>query len=83
MDRGRSFQLDSEDNDETGIAGLAGQVLGEFVRTRVVPEVDAYNLSKLGQFAVDQSQTVTGTPATQAYKNVYAGGGQGAECRGL
>lgn len=68
MDRGRSFQLDSEDNDETGIAGLAGQVLGEFVRTRVVPEVDAYNLSKLGQFAVDQSQTVTGTPATQAYK---------------
>ena len=37
MDRGRSFQLDSEDNDETGIAGLAGQVLGEFVRTRVVP----------------------------------------------
>ena len=46
------------DNDETGIAGLAGQVLGEFVRTRVVPEVDAYNLSKLGQFAVDQSQTV-------------------------
>ena len=68
MDRGRSFQLDSEDNDETGIAGLAGQVLGEFVRTRVVPEVDAYNLSKLGQFAVDQSQTVSGTPATQAYK---------------
>ena len=41
MDRGRSFQLDREDNDETGVAGLAGQVLGEFVRTRVVPEMDA------------------------------------------
>ena len=40
MDRGRSFQLDREDNDETGIANLAGQVMGEFVRTRVVPEVD-------------------------------------------
>ena len=27
MDRGRSFQLDREDNDETGIANLAGQVM--------------------------------------------------------
>ncbi|MCI9414696.1 MAG: hypothetical protein HFJ79_05930 [Clostridiales bacterium] len=68
MDRGRSFQLDSEDNDETGIAGLAGQVLGEFVRTQVVPEIDAYNLSKLSALAYGKSQTVTGTPATQAYK---------------
>lgn len=68
MDRGRSFQLDSEDNDETGIAGLAGQVLGEFVRTQVVPEVDAYNLSKLGKYAEDSGQTVTGTPSSQAFK---------------
>lgn len=67
MDRGRSFQLDREDNDETGIANLAGQVMGEFVRTRVVPEVDAYCLSKLSAFAAGQSQTVTGTPATGAY----------------
>ena len=47
MDRGRSFQLDREDQDETGIADLAGQVMGEFVRTQVVPEIDAYVLSKL------------------------------------
>lgn len=59
MDRGRSFQLDREDNDETGIANLAGQVLGEFVRTKVVPEMDAYVLSKLATLATTNSQTVT------------------------
>ena len=68
MDRGRSFQLDAQDNDETGIAGLAGQVLGEFVRTKVVPEMDAYCLSKLAGYAVTKSQTITGTPASEAYK---------------
>lgn len=67
MDRGRSFQLDREDNDETGVAGLAGQIMGEFVRTKVVPEVDAYCLSKLAGYAVTENQTVSGIPATEAY----------------
>ena len=67
MDRGRSFQLDRVDHDETGIANLAGQVMGEFVRTRVVPEVDAYCLSKLSAFAAGKSQTITGDPATEAF----------------
>ncbi len=58
MDRGRSFQLDREDNDESGATGLAGQVMGEFVRTRVVPELDAYCLSKLATIADDKEQTV-------------------------
>ena len=68
MDRARSFQLDREDEDETGIAGLAGQVLGEFVRTKVVPEVDAYCLSKLAGLAVTKGHTVSGTPDTEAVK---------------
>lgn len=68
MDRARSFQLDAQDCDETGIPGLAGQVMGEFVRTKVVPEMDAYCLSKLATLANARSQTVTGTPASQAYK---------------
>lgn len=59
MDRGRSFQLDREDNDESGATGLAGQVMGEFVRTRVVPELDAYCLSKLATYAEDAAQTST------------------------
>lgn len=46
-DRGRSIQIDRMDMDETGIANLAGQILSEFVRTMVVPECDAYILSKL------------------------------------
>ena len=70
MDRNRSFQLDREDNDETGISNLAGQVMGEFVRTRVVPELDAYVLSKLATLATTKSQTVTGTVASQIYKMI-------------
>ena len=38
-DRARQIQIDREDMDETGVANLAGQVLGEYVRTKVVPEV--------------------------------------------
>jgi hypothetical protein len=68
MDRGRSFMLDAQDCDETGIPGLAGQVMGEFVRTKVIPEMDAYVLSKLGNVADTNAQTLTGTPDTQAYE---------------
>lgn len=59
MDRARSIQIDREDMDETGIANLAGQVMGEYVRTQVVPESDAYILSKLAGIANTNSNTVT------------------------
>ncbi len=67
QDRGRSFHLDAEDADESGISDLIGKVSAEFVRTKVIPEMDAYVLSKLGGLAVTNSHTVTGTPATGAY----------------
>ena len=70
MDRGVSFQIDREDADESGIPDLAGQVMGEFVRTKVVPEVDAYVLSKLAGLATEKAQTVTGTLASNAYKMI-------------
>lgn len=54
MDRARSLQIDREDMDETGIASLAGKILGEYVRTKVIPECDAYVLSKLGTLASDK-----------------------------
>ena len=57
-DRARSIQLDREDEDETGIADLAGKILGEFVRTKVVPECDAYVLSKLAGVANTGKQKV-------------------------
>jgi len=45
-DRGRSFSVDSMDDEET--IGLAfGTLAGEFIRTRVVPEIDAYTFAKI------------------------------------
>lgn len=54
MDRARSLQIDREDMDETGIASLAGKILGEYVRTKVIPECDAYVISKLAKVAMDK-----------------------------
>lgn len=43
-DRGRMFKIDAMDDIET--AGLAfGTLAGEFIRTKVVPEVDAYRFA--------------------------------------
>lgn len=43
-DRGRSFTVDAMDNEET--AGLAfGKLSSEFIRTKVVPEVDAFRFA--------------------------------------
>ena len=61
MDRARSIQIDREDEDETGIANLAGKILGEYVRTKVVPECDAYVLSKLFSYASSANNTVVYT----------------------
>ena len=57
QDRARSLQIDREDMDETGIANLAGQVMGEYIRTKVVPEMDSYVLSKLAKMAIDNENT--------------------------
>ncbi len=44
-DRGRMFSVDYMDNAET--AGIAfGRLSGEFIRTKVVPELDAYRLAR-------------------------------------
>ncbi len=60
MDRARSLQIDREDMDETGVANLAGKILGEYVRTKVVPECDAYVLSKLAGLAATRANVVDG-----------------------
>lgn len=45
FDRGRRFTVDTMDNVET--AGIAfGQLAGEFIRTKVVPELDAFRFSQ-------------------------------------
>lgn len=51
QDRGRRFQIDSMDVDETNFITTAGTVMGEFQRTKVIPEIDAYRYSKLATLA--------------------------------
>lgn len=52
QDRGRGFTLDAMDVDETNFVANAGNVMGEFQRTKVVPEIDAYRISKLATEAM-------------------------------
>lgn len=49
-DRGRKFSVDAMDNEET--AGLAfGKLAAEFIRTKVVPEQDAFRFAKYAELA--------------------------------
>lgn len=51
QDRGRSFMIDVMDNDET--LGMAmGTLVGEFERTQVIPELDAYRFAKYASGAL-------------------------------
>lgn len=47
MDRGREFVIDVADNDETGFLVNAGSVMSVFQNEHVIPEVDAYRISKI------------------------------------
>lgn len=47
MDRGKEFNLDTQDYDETNWVAGAGMIMSEFQRTQVVPEVDAFRYSKI------------------------------------
>lgn len=53
-DRNRKFTVDSQDNAET--AGLAfGVVAGEFIRSKVAPELDAYRYARYASTAMGNS----------------------------
>lgn len=64
QDRGRTFSIDAMDVDETNFVVTAGTVMGEFQRTMVVPEIDAYRYSKLATLAIgaNQSRSIAITP---------------------
>ncbi|MEG0566464.1 MAG: hypothetical protein RR590_09645, partial [Hungatella sp.] len=57
QDRGRKFQLDPMDIDENSFVTTASAVMGEFQRMYVIPEIDAYRISKLA------SETITANKA--------------------
>lgn len=62
QDRGRGFTIDPMDIDESGVLDLMSQLIGEFQRTKVVPEVDAYRISKIVALAGADRRAVY-TPA--------------------
>lgn len=47
MDRGMTFNVDAMDEDETGNTLSGANIIGEFGRSREVPEVDAYRYSSI------------------------------------
>lgn len=66
QDRGRTFQLDSMDVNETNFVATAGTVMGEFQRTQVIPEIDAYRYSKISALATAENKVTTGFTPTVA-----------------
>ena len=63
FDRGRMFTVDTLDNAET--AGIAyGRLASAFIRTKVVPELDAFRLAKYA--SVEGIGTATGDLTTGA-----------------
>ena len=66
-DRGRGFNLDAMDVDESNFVATAAAVMGEFQRTQVVPEVDAYNLSALYDEVPSGNQEAYAPAASTVY----------------
>lgn len=61
-DRGRSFQVDNMDNEET-LDMAFGTVAGELMRTKVIPEVDAIRFAK---YAISAGNSVNADLSTSA-----------------
>ncbi len=66
MDRGRSFSFDENDVDETNFALTAATVMGEFQRTKVVPEIDAYRYSKIAASCIAKNRASGGYDPVEA-----------------
>ena len=78
QDRGRTFMLDRMDVDETNFVATAANVMGEFQRTKVIPEIDAYRYSSIATQAIAKNAAVGGyTPSetnilTKLKEDIYA-----------
>ena len=62
-ERGRAFTVDDMDNEETQNIAF-GRLAGEFIRTKVVPELDAFRFATYA--STTGAGTATGTLATGA-----------------
>lgn len=78
QDRGRLFQLDPMDINENNFVTTAAAVMGEFQRMYVIPEIDAYRISKIssevitaktaGMIEYGYTPGATGTSALRKFK---------------
>lgn len=57
QDRAQSFVIDAQDVDESNFIATAANIMGEFQRTQVIPELDAYRYSKLASTLITAGQT--------------------------
>lgn len=57
QDRGRTFQLDSMDVDESGFVATSANLIKVFQTEQVIPEIDAYRYSKIAAIAKTAGQT--------------------------
>lgn len=64
QERSRQLFIDAQDADESGVPDLAGKMVGEYTRVHVVPEIDAYNLSKIRGVANTNSHVTKYAAAT-------------------
>lgn len=62
QDRGREFNIDAMDVDESNFVATAGNVVGEFQRVKVAPEIDAYRYSRIFSVANAGLKTEAYTP---------------------
>lgn len=73
-DRGRKFSVDAMDNEET--AGIAfGKLASEFIRTKVVPEMDAFRFAKYasatGVLSAAEATPTAGTAVLTALQTAF------------
>jgi len=57
QERQRQLYIDAQDVDESGVPGLVGQMVGEYNRQHVIPEIDAYNISTMFAIAKEKGNT--------------------------
>lgn len=80
QDRGRKFQLDPMDINENNFVTTAASVMGEFQRVHVVPEIDAYRISKIATDVIEAKTAgmvvygyTPGAPGTSALRKAKEG----------
>lgn len=80
QDRGRKFQLDPMDINESNFIPTAAAVMGEFQRMYVIPEIDAYRISKIATEAITAAKAgmtaygyTPGAASTSALRKIKEG----------